>query len=567
MQTAIRSSPREANTNSTDKSKVEGGLPESKSAARLEECIREQGDPRLSCDTNCEGPAGKETQRQGAEPDGDVEVGSAHSRPPERETEGADHITQQAEETSPVRTTDKNWRTTLFAITNKAQKEPKYRFGGLYQLINKESLRECFHLLRKSAAPGVDGVTAQEYEKELEKNLDNLVDRLKRKAYHAKLVRRKYIPKGDGKMRPLGIPALEDKLVQLVATEILSAIYEGVFLDCSYGCRPGRGPQRAIREMTQALQFGGYHFIVEADIKRFFENIQHQWMIRMLEERIQDGAMLRLISKWLKAGIMEEDGSVVNPITGTPQGGIISPILANVYLHYVLDLWFEKRVKRNDQRSRRLFRYADDFVALFKHRYEAEAFHRDLIERLRKFGLEVAPDKTQQIRFGRSGGDYNGRFDFLGIEFSWGKSRKGPPTIKRRTARKKLRNSIRAFDDWIRKNRSKKLKELMELLKAKLTGYWNYFGLIGNNQSMNHYWWEVQRRLFKWLNRRSQRKSYTWSCFNRMIRRFEIPRPRRVEKTPEEIRQMQAEAQRLSSEAGSKKRSSILYEYFGLEPV
>jgi len=279
----------------------------------------------------------------------------------------------------------------------------------LYRQLNQDVLRLCFYRLRKDAASGVDKVTFQDYERELEANLADLVGRLRRKAYRARLVRRKYIPKGNGKLRPLGIPVLEDKLLQMAATQILLAIYEVNFRPCSYGYRPGISAHMAIKALTDELQFGGHHFVVEADIKGFFDHLQWEWLERMLEQRIADGAFLNLIRKWLRAGILEEDGRVIHPQTGTPQGGVISPVLANIYLHYVLDLWFERVIKPEQQGRCRMIRYADDFVACFEYRHEAEAFEKAMKTRLAKFGLEVAPDKTKTLRFGRNGGPHNGR--------------------------------------------------------------------------------------------------------------------------------------------------------------
>jgi group II intron reverse transcriptase/maturase len=306
--------------------------------------------------------------------------------------EGANKSTQSAQETSTVRTTEQDWQTFLRAIAEKAFKNKHHRFGDLYRWLNHDVLRLCFNRLRKDAASGVDGVTFQEYEKKLDASLENLVGRLRSKAYRARLVRRKYIPKGNGKLRPLGIPVLEDKLLQVAVTQILLAIYEVEFLPCSYGFRPGVGAHDAIKDLTDELQFRGHNFVVEADIKGYFDNIRWEWMERMLEERIQDGAFLNLIRKWLRAGIMEEDGQVVHPQTGTPQGGVIWPVLANIYLHYVLDLWFG-RVASPPQRGRcKLIRCADDFVACFEYRHEAENFERALKERLAKFGLEQQRD-------------------------------------------------------------------------------------------------------------------------------------------------------------------------------
>jgi group II intron reverse transcriptase/maturase len=338
-----------------------------------------------------------------------------------------------------VRTTEQDWQTFLWAITEKASKDKHHRFEDLYRWLDQDVLRLCFFQLRKDAASGVDGVTFEEYEKNLEANLINLEGRLKRKAYRARLVRRKHIPKGNGKLRPLGIPALEDKLLQLAVTRILLAIFEGDFLPCSYGYRPGLNAYDAIKALTAELQFGGHHFVHEADVKGFFENIRWDWLERMLQQRIADGALLNLIGKWLRAGILEEDGRVIQPQTGTPQGGIISPVLANIYLHYVLDLWFERVIKPKQRGHSRLFRYADDFVVCLEYRHEAEAFAKALKERLAKFGLEVAADKTKTLRFGRNGGPHNGKFDFLGFEFYWQLDRKGQPRVKRRTATKKWR--------------------------------------------------------------------------------------------------------------------------------
>jgi group II intron reverse transcriptase/maturase len=399
----------------------------------------------------------------------------------------------------------------------------------LYRHLNQESLRASFYLLRKDAACGVDGMTFQDYEANLEPNLDDLVERLKHKSYRARLVRRKYIPKDNGKLRPLGILVLEDKLAQCAVTQILMAIYEAEFLPCSYAYRPGRGPQEAVRQLTDELHWGKHNFVVEADIKGFFDHVRHDPLLEMLGRRIQDGALLRLIRKWLKAGILEEDGQVIHPELGTPQGGIVSPVLANVYLHYVLDLWFEDQVRKTNRGHCRLFRFADDFVVCFEYRHEAAAFEQALPKRLAQYGLEVAPDKTRLLRFGRNGGPYNGRFDFLGFEFRWEPDRKGRPTVKRRTARKKLQTAVKRMGTWLRTHRHLKLPELMEKLKAKLRGHWNYYGVIGNSQSLSQYNDLVRGLLYKWLNRRSQKRSYTWRALNRLLERFQIPPPRIVE--------------------------------------
>jgi len=364
--------------------------------------------------------------------------------------------------------------TSLRGIAKRARRDKKARFGDLYRLLNEENLRGCFYGLRRSAAPGVDQVTFKEYERDLDSNLTALVKRLKEKRYRAKLVRRKYIPKANGKLRPLGIPALEDKLLQLAVAKVLEAIYEQDFLECSWGYRPKRGPQEASRQLAGRLYVGRIGWVVEADIRGFFDNISHEWMLRMLAERIEDGAFLRLISKWLKAGILEEDGKVVHPATGTPQGGIVSPILANVYLHYVLDLWFERRVKKQSQGDVFMMRFADDFVCAFQYRNDAVRLERQLSERLGKFGLAVAPEKTRTLQFNRYVPEPNEAFELLGFEFRWVKTRAGQMGVRRRTSPKKLRASVKAFTEWIKAYRHSRVRTLMQAFSRKLCWYWNY---------------------------------------------------------------------------------------------
>ena len=524
----------EPNTEATVKGKVAEGLPGSKSVARVEEGASNEGGPKGPCRTNCEGQAGREAQRQGAPTDSSG-VGLAHSIQPQTRLrgseagEGANRATQSAQATSAVRTTEKDWQTFLRAIAEKASTNKHHRFGDLYRWLNQDVLRLCFYRLRKDAASGVDRVSFQEYEKNLEANLENLVGRLKRKAYRARLVRRKLIPKGNGKLRPLGIPVLEDKLLQVAVTQILMAIYETDFLPCSHGYRPGVSAHDALKKLSRELQFGGHQFVVEADIKGFFDNIRWEWLERMLAQRVQDEAFLNLIRKWLRAGILQEDGQVVHPQTGTPQGGVVSPVLANIYLHYALDLWFERVVRPQQQGRCELVRYADDFVACFAYRHEAEAFEHSLKARLAKFGLEVAADKTKTLRFGPNGGPHNGRFDFLGFEFYWEPDREGRPRVKRRTATKKYLAAIKRMTLWVKEHRDQKLASTLQTLRAKLRGTWNYYGLIGNSRRMWLFYDATCRALYKWLNRRSQKRSLTWSALRRTLTRFQVPRPRIVE--------------------------------------
>jgi RNA-directed DNA polymerase len=418
--------------------------------------------------------------------------------------------------------------TSLQGIAKRAREQKKHRFQDLYRMLNEGYLLDCWRYIRKDAAYGVDKMSAGEYERDLEENIRDLVERLKRGSYRAKLVRRKYIPKEEGKMRPLGIPAIEDKLLQIAVKRILEAIYEQDFLRCSYGYRPGVGALDAVDKLTVKLQFGRYNFVVEADIKSFFDNVDHEWVIRMLEERIDDQLFLRLIKKWLKAGILEPDGEVIHPVTGTPQGGIVSPILANVYLHYVLDLWFHKVVKKYCKGEACLIRYADDYVCAFQYQEDAESFYRAMGKRLGKFRLKLSEKKTRVKRFSRDHQPGKASFDFLGFEFRWGEDRGGRPHLKRRTSRKKLRRSLRNLADWCRANRHLRVDVLFRKLNAKLRGYYNYYGVVGNYASLAKFFEQVLRILFKWLNRCSQRSRYNWRGFQELIELFNIERPRIV---------------------------------------
>ena len=419
-------------------------------------------------------------------------------------------------------------QTSLRGIAKKAQEQKEHRFGNLYEMLNEENLLDCWQYIRKDAACGVDRVSAREYEENLEENIRNLVERLKSESYRAKLVRRQYIPKGEGKMRPLGIPATEDKLLQLAVKRILEAIYEQDFLRCSYGYRPNIGPLNAVDKLTVKLQFGRYNYIVEADIRAFFDNMDHEWIIQMLEERINDRALIRLIKKWLKAGVLDTDGQVIHPVTGTPQGGIVSPVLSNIYLHYALDLWFHKVIKKQCRGEACLIRFADDFVSAFQYQEDAERFYKMLGERLGKFKLEMSEEKTRIIPFPRHRPSGKYRFDFLGFEFYWGKDRSGKPHLKRRTSRKKLRSSIKRFTEWCKKNRNLEAKVLFRRLNAKLRGYYNYYGVFGNYDGLQQFFKQVKRILFKWLNRRSQRRSYNWRGFEQLLEHYRVEQPRIV---------------------------------------
>ena len=392
---------------------------------------------------------------------------------------------------------------------------------GLQHLV----LIECWKDINKSAAKGVDGVSAKTYALNLEGNVHLVVEQLKAKRYRAQHVRRHNIPKEGDKVRPLGIPVVEDKLLQLGVAKILEAIYEQDFLPCSYGYRPGVSAHAAVDSIQATLQFGSYNRVVEADIKGYFDNIDHDWLMKMLALRIDDKPFLLLIRKWLKAGVLELSGHVVDPEKGSPQGGVISPILANIYLHYALDLWFEKVVKKHCQKNANLWRYADDWVCAFEREEDAQWFFDVVAERLKKFKLELSPEKTHSIAFSRALGS-GPSFEFLGFEFRWGWARNGKPHLKRRTSPKKFGKSVKAFTDWCRKSRNMPIRLLLKKLGQKLQGYYNYYGVVGNSDELSRYGYVTRGILHKWLNRRSQSRSYNWHGFHELLKDFHYPTPK-----------------------------------------
>jgi len=420
-------------------------------------------------------------------------------------------------------------QTSLRRIAEKSALHEEHRFQNLMILITVGFLMCCWRKLNRKSAPGVDRVTAWQYGENLEGDIAKLVESVKGGWYRAKLILRRFIPKLGGKLRPLGIPATSDKVPQMAVTMILEAISESVFLTCGFGYRPRIGALDAIKESSFQLQFRGYNYVAEADIRSFFDNIDHDLLMEMLTKKIDDKPFLRLIRKWLKAGVSEA-GNVINPITGTPQGGIISPILANIYLHYVLDEWFEEVVRAHCRGEVYLCGYADDFVCLFQYEDDARRFYKALGLRLEKFGLSLAEDKTRMIRLSRLHMEDKTWFEFLGFEFRWGKNRAGKPQVLKRTSKKKFRNSLKRFSEWCKTNRSQRLTELFHTLNLKLRGYYNYYGVRGNYDSLSSFFYHAIRILFKWLNRRSQRKSYNWTGFKELLKHFGIAKPRITEK-------------------------------------
>jgi RNA-directed DNA polymerase len=413
-------------------------------------------------------------------------------------------------------------KTTLLSIAIKAHTHPKHRFQNLYGMLDSDFLYQSWGQLNKKAKTGIDGVTIAEYQSKLPENIQRLTQQLRNKSFRAADIKRVFIPKANGKQRALGLPTVDDKLVQQGVSQILNNIWEQDFLPNSYGYRPNKSAHKAVHSLGLNLQFKGYGYIVEADIKGFFDNINHDWLMKMLELRIDDKSLLGLIKQWLKARIKSPDGCFNKPASGTPQGGVISPVLANIYLHYALDLWFEKTVKPRMEGRAMLIRYADDFVVAFQYRHEAEAFYRVLPKRLNKFGLSVAPEKTHLKRFSRFHPGRKRSFQFLGFEFYWSFDANKKPRIRRYTAPTKLKAAMSEFYQWIKLNRSRPLKETMPILKRKLMGFQNYFGLPDNSRSLSRLSNYVVRSLYKWLNRRSQRRSYNWSSFKDMLGYFKI---------------------------------------------
>jgi RNA-directed DNA polymerase len=416
------------------------------------------------------------------------------------------------------------WR----GIAKTAREHPKHRCGNLDERLNEAYLRECWQDIRKDAAYGVDHVSAEAYEAHLEENIRDLVERLKGKRYRAKLVKRRSIPKGHGQRRPLGIPAVEDKLRQRAVARILEAIDAPDFRRGSDGYRPNVGALDAVDKLTIKRQFGRYHCVVEADIQGCVDTIQPDGLSRMLDERLEDGARRRRIRNWLKAGVRETDGQVIPPATGTPPGGVRSPLLATVELHDALDRWFQRGVKPRCHGEACLIRDADDDVAAFQDQADAERFYQELGPRLGKFGLEVAPEKTRVIPF--SGQHARGRpsCDCLGFECRWGTDRAGKPHLKRRTARKKRRNSLQQFTAWCRETCRSRGRDMFRDLNAKRRGYYRYYGVQGNYSSLQQFFNRAMRTLCKWVNRRSQRRSYTWPGFIELLRHVQVERPRLV---------------------------------------
>jgi len=424
--------------------------------------------------------------------------------------------------------------TKLQRIAERASRDKHCQFSSLFHLMNKELLLECFTQLRENAASGIDNITKAKYASELDINLSDLVERLHKMAYRPKPVLRVYIPKpGSHKQRPLGIPALEDKLVQAGLVKILQRIYEQDFIGDSYGFRPKRGCHDALRALSHTVENESIHYIVEADIKGFFDNVDQEQLMAFIGHRISDKRVLRYIKRFLKAGI-QENGEHKASERGVPQGGTISPLLANIYLHYTLDLWFEKRVKSSCYGYARIIRYADDYVACFQQKADAQRFMEEMEQRLKKFHLEVAPEKTKMLEFGffaqlkaKARRERAETFDFLGFTHYCSRSKYGNRfRMKRKTACKRFTAKLAAYKEWLRANRILPTGEILRKTVKKLRGHIAYYGVTDNSKSLSSFIYEVRKLLFKWLNRRGKRGCYSWEKFLKLLSLHPLPTPR-----------------------------------------
>lgn len=425
--------------------------------------------------------------------------------------------------------------TRLQRIACLAQEDRTRSLVSLAHHIDIAFLREAYRRTRKDGAPGVDAQTAADYAENLEENLQSLLDRFKSGSYKAPPVRRVHIPKGGdpSKTRPIGVPTFEDKVLQRAVAMVLEAIYEQDFLACSYGCRPGRSAHQAIRDLREGLMSMGGGWVLEADIQSFYDNLEHGHLRGFLDQRVRDGVLRRMVDKWLKAGVLEE-GTLSYPATGTPQGGVISPLLSNIYLHKVLDEWFEQEVKPRLAGPAFLIRFVDDFVLVFQRESDARRVLEVLAKRFSRYGLHLHPDKTRLVRFEPPRREAEPRseprgprsFDFLGFTHYWEKSLRGFWVVKRKTASNRVTRFLRQINQWCQSHRHALLAWQHAQLLSKLRGHFGYYGITGNSKALSsvHHW--VKQLWRKWLGRRSRDDKMTWERFNLLLERYPLPNPR-----------------------------------------
>lgn len=422
--------------------------------------------------------------------------------------------------------------TKLERISQLSKENPEMVFTSIGHLINKELLMECHEKMDGKKAVGIDGVTKEGYGEKLEENLENLVERLKRKAYRPKPARKVEIPKDNGKTRPLSIYCYEDKLIQEALKRVLEAVFEPHFNEEMMGFRPGRGCHQAIRKLNRMLEECPTNYVLDADIKSFFNHLDHEWIIRFIESRIKDQNIIRLVRRTLKAGIIE-DFRYETTEEGSGQGSVCSPIIANIYMHYVLIWWFRERIKPYMKGYSGLVVYADDFVVCFQYKEEAERFYEHLMKRMEHFGLRLEEEKSRLIEFGRYAqanvekeGKKPSTFNFLGFTHYCSKGRSGEFRVKRKTSKKKFSKKCKEVHTQIKRMRQQKVKDIVMKLNRMLTGYFHYYGITDNSRSINRFRYKVVKSLFFWLNRRSQKKSYTWEGFNDMMKVYPLVKPR-----------------------------------------
>jgi len=422
--------------------------------------------------------------------------------------------------------------TKLERIHEMSKSNPELVFTSIGHMIDKELLLECHHNADGSKAVGTDGVSKAEYEVKLEENINKLVSKLKSHAYHPLPSKRVMIPKEDGKMRPLGISSYEDKLVQEALKKVLEAAFEPMFYDCMFGFRPNRNCHMALKNLNQMIERNKTSYVLDADILGFFNHIDHEWMVKFIEARIKDPNIIRLVKLFLKAGVMQ-DGNFVKTEEGTAQGSGCSPIMANIYMHYVLVWWFYEKFKPLARGYCDIVVYADDFVCCFQYKEDACLFLELLRKRLTHFNLQLQETKSRLIEFGRfaeinrkqRGDGKPETFDFLGFTHYCAHSRNGKFRVKRKTSAKKVRKKLKELNQWIKVHRNLPKKVIIDKLTVRLQGYYRYYGITDNYYSIKEFGFLVERALFHWLNKRSQKKSYNWERFNRMLKRYPLPKP------------------------------------------
>jgi RNA-directed DNA polymerase len=418
---------------------------------------------------------------------------------------------------------------TLLKVVDRARSDPEAKMYSLARLIDEDALKRAYDRIRRDAAAGVDGVTKEQYGQQLEDNLRQLHERLRSGRYRHQAIRRVHIPKGPGKTRPIGVSTIEDKIVQGALTEVLGAIWEQDFLGCSYGFRPRRSAHDALRAVDQMGFREGITWILEADIQAYFDSVDRTRLVEMLQNRIADRSFLRLIGKCLHVGVLDGE-EFSRPDEGTVQGSIISPMLGNIYLHYVLDEWFEKQVRPTLAGHARMIRYADDFVMGFESKADATRVMQQLTERMAAYGLTLHPDKTRLVPFGRPRKDDlsskgPATFDFLGFTLYWRKTRRGAWVLGMKTRKARLQRALQNLGEYCRSHRHNPLKEQRTSLARRLQGHYNYFGVNGNMRALSVIAYYAERIWHKWISRRSQRRRLTWERFRTRLKVFPLPRP------------------------------------------